>query len=410
MEHTIYNKKSRCDLFHVSRFIFHERGFTLIEVLISTGIIAILALIVGQVYFLIITQITAYREQTVMVSLADQYMEVARNLPYSQIGTVSGNPHGNLADLPHPITTNVNGVNYQIYYAVSYVDDVADGTIIAGTDTAPDDYKQVKLYIKNTQTNFLNSFLTNIVPKGLEGLAFGGALAIKVFDAVGQPVSGASIHIQNNAVIPAIDITRLSNANGDWLEVALPNSISSYHITVTKNGYSSDQTYSVSLSNPSPIKSDATISNGQVTQISFSVDKTSNLTFTIEDQVCSPLPGISLGVIGSKLIGNPNVLKFNHSYVSDSNGQVVLQNIEWDSYVPGLAEASYMIYGTSPVQQATILPNTSETFSLIIGPKTTNSLLVIVKDASTSNLIEGATVNLQKISILCISINKRIHS
>ena len=369
-------------------------GFTLVEVVVSTGIILMLGLIVMQVYWLIISQTAYYREQSVVVSLADQYMEIARNLPYSEVGTLSGNPHGNLADSVNPITATVNGTSYQIYYVVNYIDDPADGTVLAGTDAAPNDYKQVKLYVKNVRTSFTNNFLTSIVPLGLEGLASGGALSIKVFNAVGQPVSGATIRIQNSTLNPVIDLTRLSDAGGNWVEVGLPNSASSYHITVTKNGYSFDQTYAPTQYNPNPTKGDATISNGQITQISFSIDLLSNLTFNVQNQTCGPITSVPLNITGSKLIGMPDILKFNNVYFSDSNGQILLNNVEWDTYVPTLNSSTLMIYGTSPTQQATILPGTNATFSLILGPKTTNSLLVIVKDASTSNVIEGANVTL----------------
>ncbi len=375
-----------------------SRGFTLIEVLVSCGIIAILGLLVAQVYFTVVGQITYYREQTVIVDLADHYMEVARNLPYSHIGTQSGNPHGNLADAPNPIVTTVNDIVYNVYYVVNYLDDPADGTILAGSDAVPNDYKQVKLYVKNIQNNYLTYFLTNIVPKGLEGMGSGGAISFQVFDAVGQAVPGASIRIQNTALNPAIDLTRTSDGAGRWIEVGLPVSSNSYHITVTKSGYSSEQTYPASAQNPNPVKPDATVVNGQVTQVSFSIDKTSNLTFFIKDQICSPLPSIGLQIKGAKLIGTPDVLKFDNTYTSNGSGQINLTNIEWDSYTPTLTGSSYMIYGTSPIQQATIFPDTSEAFSLIIGEKTINALLVIVKDDSNSNPIEGAQVRLQKVN------------
>jgi hypothetical protein len=54
-----------------------------------------------------------------------------------------------------------------------------------------------------------------------------------------------------------------------------------------------------------------------------------------------------------------------------------------------------MIYGTSPIQQVNVLANTTQTFTIIAGPKTNNSLLVIVKDSATGNAIEGASVRLQ---------------
>ena len=373
-----------------------SKGLTLIEVIVSIGIIAFLSVSVYGLFTTILNGITYYREKTVITSLADQYLEAARNMPYSQIGTLEGNPHGNLPDLPNQASVNFNNANYNVYYAISYVDDPSDGTILAGTDSAPNDYKQVKLYVQDVSKNVTYSFFTNIVPKGLEGLINGGALSVKVFDAVGQPVPGATIHIENTNLSPNIDLTRTADASGNWVEVGLPNSANSYHITVTKgNNYSVDQTYPSSQQNQNPVKPDATILNGQVTQVSFSIDLLSNLNFATLDQICAPISGVVLGVRGSKLIGTPDIYKFDNSYSSNSAGMVYLNNIEWDNYTPALASSTYMIYGSSPIQQVNLLPNTSQNFSLILGPKTANSLLVAVKDSSTGNPVEGAQVDLQ---------------
>jgi hypothetical protein len=224
----------------------------------------------------------------------------------------------------------------------------------------------------------------------------GGALSIKVFDAVGQPISGAQINIVNNDIIPNINLTRLSDSNGHWDEVGLPPSANNYHITVSKVGYSTDQTYPSTTGNPNPVKPNATIVNGAVTQVSFSIDKLSSLVFSTLNRTCQPLVGVGLDVLGSKLIGTPNVLKFNNSYTSGGGGHIQLLNIEWDNYTPILkAGQGYMIYGSYPIQQAVILPDTSQNFSLIIGPETSDSLLVVVRDASSGNPIEGASVNIQ---------------
>jgi prepilin-type N-terminal cleavage/methylation domain-containing protein len=370
------------------------KGFTIIEVLVSIAVFLLMMVTIYQVALTVSRGIKNFRDNTVVSSLADQYLEIARNLPYSQIGTFSGNPHGNLPDLPNSVTEVINDTSYNIYYVVNYIDDPADGTILAGTDAAPNDYKQIKLYVEKVSTGITSSFLTNIAPKGLEGSNNGGALLIKVFDAVGQPVAGATVHITNTAVSPSINLTRTSDSAGNWVEVGLPASANSYHVVVTKNNYSSDQTYPISVSNPNPTKPDATILAGTVTQISFSIDKTSNLTFNILNQFCSPLNAIGLDVRGSKIIGTPNVLKFDNSYNSDTNGQVTISNIEWDNYVPAINSNTYMIYGSSPIQQISVLPNTSQTYTFILGNKTANSLLVIVKDSSTSNPIEGASVTL----------------
>ena len=366
----------------------------LIESLVGVAIFLTLANTVYQTIFLLQRQAIINWESTTVSYLATQYLEYARNIPYAQIGTIQGNPHGNLSDGPNPSTTTVSGTTYQAYFEITYVDDPADGRFVLATDSAPNDYKQVKLFIKNTTTNKITNFTTNIVPIGLESQASGGAFSLSVINAVGQPVPGATIAITNNVLNPSINLSRISDSNGRWVEVGLPNSANSYHITASKSGYSSDQTYPITIPNPNPTKPDATIANGQVTQISFAVDKTSNLTFNTMTETCGAIGSVGIGVKGAKLIGTPNVLKYDQTFTSNSSGQVILNNIEWDNYTPTLTGNTYMIYGSSPIQQVNLLPDTNQLFNLILGAKTTNSLLVIVKDSSTGNSIEGANVNL----------------
>ncbi|MDB4940391.1 MAG: hypothetical protein JWO40_816 [Candidatus Doudnabacteria bacterium] len=375
-----------------------QKGFTLIETAVSIAIFGILISGALGVYSLITNGVKAYREKATISALAAQYMETARNLPYSKVGTTNGNPNGSLPDQQNAVSITLNNRTYQIYYEVTYVDDSKDGTILAGTDPYPNDYKQVKLVIKNNTTNTASNFVTNFVPKGLESLINGGALYIKVFDSVGQPVPFANVNITNNALVQPINLSRVTDVNGIWIEVGLPSSSNSYHVAVSKSSYSNDQTYPISGTNPSPTKPDATILTGQVTQISFSIDYLSNLTFNTLNQTCAAIPSVGVEVKGSKIIGTPKVLKYDTTYISNSSGQIPLNNIEWDTYTPQLTGATYMIYGSSPIQQITILPNTSQTFNLILGPATANSLLVIVKDAATGNAIENAQVDLQTIT------------
>ena len=373
----------------------NKAGFSLVENLIAIAIFVLLAIVIYQTSALLVKSVGVYRQNVTISSLANQYMEIVHNLPYSSIGTENGNPHGDLPDLPNATQLTINDVLYKIYYVVNYIDDPADGTILNGTDSASNDYKQVKLYIKNLSSDKTYNFVTNITPKGLEGLENGGALYIKVFDAVGQPVPNATINILNESLVPNINLTRTTDASGNWVEVGLPDNANSYHITATKSGYSSDQTYPSTVDNPNPTKPDSTVALGQVTQISFSIDKLSTLSFSTLDENCQLLSGIGMDVRGAKLIGTPNLFKFDHHYTSNSSGEISLGSLEWDNYTPDITGSTYMIYGSSPIQQVTILPDTNQNFTLLLGPKTTYGLLVIVKDATTLIPIEGASVRLQ---------------
>jgi hypothetical protein len=60
-----------------------------------------------------------------------------------------------------------------------------------------------------------------------------------------------------------------------------------------------------------------------------------------------------------------------------------------------LTGQSVIIYGTSPIQKIDVLPNTTQTFSMILGSNpTANSLLAIVKDSAAGTALENASVTL----------------
>lgn len=372
----------------------HTVGFSLITTMVAVAVFAMLGIAAYDLSIASTKALRIYREKEDVAAIADQYLELAHNLPYSEVGTMSGNPHGVLADQPNELSINYNGTKYDLYYIVNYVSDPAAST----TDSGNEDYKQVKVYVNNPADGLVVPFETNIVPLGIGGVS-GGALSLQVINADGLPVPDAQITITDSAVTPALNVTRTTNSNGVWDEVGLQNSASSYHIVATKSGYSTDQTYPSAVGNPNPTKADATIANNGVTAVSFAIDQESALTVNTVNQTCQPISGVGVQLQGTKLIGtNPNVYKFSNTYSSNSSGQIVLSPLEWDTYTPSIASSSYMIYGSSPIQQIDLLPNTSQASTLVLGPATTNSLLVIVKDASTGNPIQGATVQLESSS------------
>lgn len=374
-----------------------QSGFTLLEVVIGIGIFAIILVGVYGSFSALTKATRGAREATVLSSLSSQYLEVVRNMPYSNIGTENGNPNGVLADSTDPILTTIEGQQYSIFYEVTYLDDPADGTILSGTDASPNDYKQVKLAILKQSTGSITTFITNVSPKGLEGMGSGGALYLRAIDANGQPVSGANFHIESLTLNPSIVLDRSSDSSGNWIEVGLPETVNGYRITTTKTGYSTDATVPVSVANPNPTKPDATVVTGQVTQVSFAIDLVGNLTIRTVNQTCQAVSGVGVNLSGAKLIGTvPDVLKYDSNHTS-SGGQISLNSIEWDTYTPLLLTGqSYTLYGTSPIQEISVLPAASQTFTIVLGPDSDHSLLVIVKDASTGTAIEGASVTLHK--------------
>jgi len=128
------------------------------------------------------------------------------------------------------------------------------------------------------------------------------------------------------------------------------------------------------------------------------------LTFYTKNQTCQIMSGVDFQIRGGKLIGtSPSIYKFDENYTSSVEGVIYPVSdpctegrcLEWDSYEVSAVSGNYMVYGTSPIQQTSILPGVEQEFSLVLGPRSDHSMLVIVKESGTGDSIEGASVDLQ---------------
>jgi len=377
------------------------RGYTLIELLVSVAVFAILTSAFLAAYSTLTKSVKLAREKTILSGMASQYMEIVRNLPFSEVGTLHGVPSGSLPDETSPVIVVLAPITYKIYYEVTWTDDPSDLTALTG-DAYPTDYKQVKMKVLNTTTGQITAFTTSVVPQGLETPNNTGVMQVQVFNSTGQPLADVDVSITGISNGVALNVK--TNADGQWVQVGLPPGSNAYHVVASKSGYSTDQTYPLTVENPNPVNPDPTILAGVVTNVPLQIDLLSNLTIKTLNNLCQPINGIGVQTIGAKTIGtSPIVYKFDQTHISGSGsfpaGQIIYNDIEWDTYTPSLTIATlqnYNIRGTSPIQKIDVLPGTSQTFSIILTPPSDHSMLVIVKDATTKAPLEGAMVELQK--------------
>lgn len=372
---------------------------SLVEVLISVTIFLLISLVVYSAFTGIVKLVSISKAQLSAWSLANQKIEVLRNLPYNNVGVVGGIPNGTI---PQDENISLNEINYHVHTTVIYHDDPADGTSTSGggTDTIPTDYKKIKVTVSwNGKIPGQISSETTVAPKGVETSAGGGTLRIKVFDASGAPIDQANIQVKNTKVNPSINASYLTDSSGMVTLFGAPTSTEGYEITVTKSGYSTDKTYTTSqVTNPS--KPPASVYENQLTEISFSIDLFSQFNIStkkITGLGTSTYAGATFILSGSKIIGTDSdgnsVLKFSQTYNSDASGLANIPNLEWDSYSFSPQAGSFLnIASTSPAQPADLLPNT--TTSVILYFKAQNSLLLTVIDSSSSDPIFGATAHL----------------
>jgi prepilin-type N-terminal cleavage/methylation domain-containing protein len=257
------------------------RGLSLVEMLVTIAVFGLVFVGLFSAVQYTLQIMSSSKATTSALSLANERIEYIRSLPYNSIGTVSGIPSGSI---PQNATSTLNGITFYERVLIQYVDSPDDGEGAADENGILADYKQVKVEyswrgLQSTSTIFL---LTNIVPPGIESTAGGGTLTVNVFDAGVIPIQGASVHIYNDTTTSTIDTTQFTNVNGIATFAGAP-AAANYEITVTKAGYSTDQTYVATTSNPNPVTLPVAVIESAVSTMNFQIDELSDLTVrTIE--------------------------------------------------------------------------------------------------------------------------------
>lgn len=365
-------------------------GQIYLDLLITLAILSILTPALISLVLASLSLISYTKARVTAKHLAQEKIELIRNLPYSQVGIIGGIPAG-----PLPQTENIfrNGLNYQVTTSVIFIDDPFDQT--APQDLLPTDYKKARVEVTweglAASTRNPVILVTNIVPKGIETTEGGGTLSILVFNALGEPVSQAQATIFNDDVDPAINLTLETSDDGRIILPGAPACTDCYQISITKENYSSERTYSTEeITNP--YKPHLTIIEGALSEISFAIDKLSKIrTYSLWDRAhnFAPLANQSFTLRGAKALGtdvnDELVYKFEQEFTTGSSGQLLIEDLEWDNYFFILPEATgWDLSGSNPLLPIALLPDTTLDFKFSLTSATTNNLLAIFMDSSRS--------------------------
>lgn len=383
------------------------KGFSLIETLVGIFLLVIVSTGIFGVFQLAMRVVGQIRAGTTAMAIATQRMEEIRNLSYQDVGTIGGIPAGHIS----PQETIIrNRIEHTIETTIIYIDDPFDG--LAPADDIPNDYKRVEIrvfwpgFLKGEQV-----LVTNIVPRGKETEITGGVLAISVINAEGRGVAGANIHILNTKVSPIIDVNHLTNLEGKFVLIGAPESDEGYQITISRTNYSVDRTHGRDEV-AQPLKPHASVREGDLTEIIFSIDRVSSLRVESRGpkELDYPLiPNISFDLKGAKIIGydvdGKPVCKYLQTHTTDALAEITITNLEWDSYRFYIDKAltGFDLIGiesppgTEIAQPIDLLPGTHQEVRLILGAE--NSLLVTVQDSLSQKPIFGAAVRLSNIGL-----------
>jgi hypothetical protein len=314
-----------------------SKGNTLIGILIAIGLLTILTtVIIGLIAT--IYQLTGFtKARTTAKHVAQERIELIRNMSYDDIGTVSGIPPGSIEQSEN---ISINGQAYHIETEIVYFDDPFDE--LAPTDTEPTDYKKATVTVSwGNIVEPVNPIVltTNISTASGEALENTGTLKITVFDANGLPISLADVSVYTDVVDPIVDLDLQTDLNGEIELPGTPVCVNCYEITVTKDEFSTDRTYSdAEVENPA--KPHVTVIDNDLTEVSFSIDTLSDVNITSYGTRGSgfPLAGnVAFRMRGDKVIGtdagNNPVYKYDNNLSTDGLGNLAAEDIEWDNYI-----------------------------------------------------------------------------
>lgn len=252
------------------------RGFSLVEILIT---IAIFSLVFGGLFAAVnamIILISNSKAKSSATAIAVERMEYVRSLSYDAVGTAGGVPSGLI---PQNTTSTLNQTTFNERILVEYVDDPADGFGGADTNGILSDYKRVKVEISWSKRGATSSvsLVSTVVPPGIESTLGGGTIRVNVYDANTLPVVNAAVRFVNYTATTTIDTIRFTNLDGIAYLAGAP-ALANYEIYVSQTGYSNDQTYIATTTNPNPATPLVAVVESSVSTMNFIIDELSDLT------------------------------------------------------------------------------------------------------------------------------------
>ena len=371
-----------------------KKGATLIEVLISLAIVSFLVVTLYLALTSMVSNIGESKQKTGAIAIANEKMEIMRNLNYDQVGVIDGIVVGPM--LQYEEVTRNNFV-YKVYIDVRYVDDELDGT--GGDDLISTDYKlvQVKVGWKHLGSDKSVEFVSNFVPDGIETDMGGGSLVLNTMTSGGELVGGVSVNLDSIEDTPAVNYTTSTDDSGSLILQGVPSQ--TYRITLSKSGYEEVVTYpDFPQSIFNPVNKDFYVNEGALNSKNFYINPSGDLTIEAIDILNEdPVSGLSIELDGGQLIGtDPDTYNFSDSSSTDSQGEINYENISPGFYdilnKDNLEVGNYEFVGSLEEAEFNLLSEEEKTVTLKFADKNNPALFLQVLDGDNQKAIKDAVV------------------
>lgn len=387
-----------------------RKGFTLIE---AMTVLFIFILITTTFYSMISVgsrHIINAKNRLGALSLANEKMEIARNVPYDDLGTDNGEVEGVLLE-DEDVSKNTR--QYHVSTDVVYVTDDFDG-LFPPDDIAWNDYKKVEITVSwNTGNGTTDKvvLVSRFVPSGLEVAdPNAGILRINVFSDQpgGTGIPGADLHIVNTETGLNTD-TPETGSDGSYMLMGerVTDSIKKYQITVTKSGYETVQTFPPYPDTAYyPVDVHASVVTGALNVINIVQNKLTDLTIESVDYLDQKIENIDFALMGGRKLGIdtsvPPVEKYNLEFIgsTESDGDRLFDDISPGKYVltPNLGSSNYELIGVQPNISFELFSDNPLTVKMRLAEKTKTGMIIkVIRDGiSPVEAVENATVRITK--------------
>jgi hypothetical protein len=389
-----------------------KKGFLLIEGLTVLFIFALVTVTFYSVFSIGIRYIQDAKNRLGALAIANEKIEIIRNLQYDSIGTDEGAIEG---DIPQDQDVLENTRQYHIHTDVSYIDDPYDG--LAYSDTAWfEDYKRVTITVSWINGGGMEEveLISRFVPPGKEVPHIGdGILSINIFSdqpgGVGIPSSRVDIYNPDTG----IDTfgTTDSTGNVTFMGSRVSDSIQKYQLTVTKNGYETVHTMSPYPTTAyEPIDVHASVVTGSMNVKNLVQNELASIKISSVNHLDEPIAGVSFDLVGGRRLGTDittlpvtPIYNFNENGTTDSAGEKLYSSISPGEYtfaLTGSALSDYEIISMNPPTPFSLLSSDGTlNVSLKLADKDVTSFLITVLDVSNDAPIAGAKVKLTNSSL-----------
>jgi len=376
----------------------NKNGFTFIDVLVGTALLVIVMVGIFGAFQLLFKVLFQSQSRIVALSLANEQIEIIRNLSYQDIGSQGGIPAG---QIPQTREEEVNNRLYAIATEIIYVDDPFDG--LSPEDESAADYKKARVEVSWSEHNLNKSvvLMANFSPPNLESEVGGGTLSLYANDSQsGQAVANAQAEIINDQVEPAVYLITATDDNGWLSRPGLPPS-DAYEIHVSQTGYDEHRTYSASATfDPEPEYSHGQLVEGDKTIRYFLIAKVSVINVKTVDDQNEPLSFIPFTLKGGRAIGlNPADDSVVYSYerdelITDDNGQKQLNQMSPGEYYFEVTSSAYAVLTPNLERPLIVEADSQQSIVLTLAPMDEPRLRLLVKDASTDKGLFKANARL----------------